>query len=89
MAVTSTLVSQEDSSHGVLACSLGDDCGSQWERGGEGLTVTAVRPSAECTGLATMAFKTGLPFFSIDKPASGFLLCLSKISTTLKRNMKE
>lgn len=75
-----TTVSQEDSSHGVLACSLGDDCGSQWEHGGEGLTVAAVRPSAECTGLATMAFKTGLPFFSIDKPASGFLYVYLKLA---------
>lgn len=53
------------------------------------LTVTAMRPSAECTGLATMAFKTGLLFLSVDKPTSCSLLCLSKISTTLKRRMKD
>lgn len=29
--------------------------------------MTAMRPSAECTRLATMAFKTGLAFFSVDK----------------------
>lgn len=59
-----TTFCQEESLRRVLACSLGDYCGSQWESGGEELlTMTAMRPSAECTGLATMAFKTGLALF--------------------------
>lgn len=52
------------------------------------LTVIAMRPSAECTGLATMAFKTGLPFFSVGKLTSCFLLRSLGIST-LKRSVKD
>lgn len=93
MAVKGTLhFCQEGSSHiesWLRACEI-PAVFMEGEGDGDTLTVIVMAPSAECTGLGTMAFTTCLSFFSLDSLFLHLSSCvLLELGLTFKRSVKD